>query len=62
MDITQQNYITAERRKAIPNADVCKVAFSKQGGWLATIESLVEEQECFELRLKFWKFDRTKRL
>jgi hypothetical protein len=62
MDITQQNYITAERRKVIPNADVCNVAFSKQGRWLATVESLKDEGKCIELRLKFWKFDSTKQV
>lgn len=57
LDITHQNYITAERKRIIPNADVTHICFSSQGKWLATVESLTEGTTYYELRLKFWKFD-----
>jgi hypothetical protein len=68
LDITQQNFVTAERNKCIPNADVNQIAFSKKGTWLATVESRRDQQttfsktKCTELRLKFWKFNKTKQM
>ncbi|CAG7717113.1 unnamed protein product [Allacma fusca] len=60
LDITNQNYITSERNKAIPFSDVNHISFSKNGRWLITSESRFEEGSFTETRLKFWKFDSVK--
>lgn len=57
IDVCNQNYVTAERDHAIPNATVTNVAFSNGGGWMATSERRldIEGKSCSEFKLKFWK-------
>lgn len=60
LDITNQNYVTAERHKVIPFIEIDHISFSKNGRWLATAESRLEDEIHTEVRLKFWKFEATK--
>lgn len=51
-----RNKITNERDIIIENTDVTKVAISKNGLWLATVEERRDTVYHDEIRLKFWKF------
>ncbi|ODM91074.1 WD repeat-containing protein 75, partial [Orchesella cincta] len=65
LDVCQQNYVTAERHKIVPNAEVTHVAFSKNGLWMGVAESRMEGEgtgKCSEIKLKFWKFDKVKQM
>lgn len=52
-----KNRITQERNCKIENVDVSKIAISKMGLWMATVEQRNEIGFAAEVRLKFWKFD-----
>lgn len=62
IDIVNQNKITDERESKIENTEVRKVALSKSGKWLATVEERREENISKELRLKFWIFNSEKQM
>ncbi|XP_050303801.1 WD repeat-containing protein 75 [Anthonomus grandis grandis] len=62
VDIVNQNKITNERDCKLENTDVKKIALSKNGKWLATIEERKEKKICKEVRLKFWTFNRQKQM
>ncbi|CAL8124340.1 unnamed protein product [Orchesella dallaii] len=66
LDVCQQNYVTAERHKIVPNAEVTHVAFSKNGLWMGVAEARLEDADntgkYSEIKLKFWKFDKTKQM
>lgn len=51
-----KNRITQERNCHIENIDVSKIAISKMGLWLATVEQRNEINFAAEVRLKFWGF------
>lgn len=55
LDITEHTKLTQERNENIINIDVVLIAISDFGQWLATVEQR-NESECFECRLKFWKY------
>ncbi|CAH1122893.1 unnamed protein product [Ceutorhynchus assimilis] len=57
VDIVNQNKITDERECKLENTDVQKIALSKSGKWLATVEERTELNVCKEIRLKFWHFN-----
>lgn len=38
------------------NTEITKIALSKSGLWLATVEERKDEQFHNEIRLKFWHF------
>ncbi|CAH0548148.1 unnamed protein product [Brassicogethes aeneus] len=57
LDIVGQNKITNERSCNIENTEVKKIAISKCGFWLATVEKRENLKYHMEIRLKFWKFN-----
>ncbi|CAH1961489.1 unnamed protein product [Acanthoscelides obtectus] len=59
VDIVVQNKITNERDCVMKNTEITKIAISKCGLWLATVEERIDELYSNEIRLKFWKFDLT---
>lgn len=42
------------------NTEITKVALSRSGLWLATVEERHDEQYHNEIRLKFWHFSEEK--
>ncbi|KAJ8959492.1 hypothetical protein NQ318_022189 [Aromia moschata] len=62
VDIVGQNKITNERDATIQNTEIMRVALSKNGHWLATVEERKDEKYQNEIRLKFWKFDNEKQI
>ncbi|KAG5869680.1 hypothetical protein JTB14_035605 [Gonioctena quinquepunctata] len=60
IDIVGQNKITNERNCVMVNTEITKVAISKTGFWLATVEERKDVEFHSEIRLKFWKFDESK--
>lgn len=60
LDVVGKNKITQERDTLIENIDIKKLAISKTGHWMATIEQRNDKNLVVEVRLKFWKFDATK--
>ncbi|KAJ3663535.1 hypothetical protein Zmor_007789 [Zophobas morio] len=59
VDVVGQNKVSSERNCNIENTQVSKIAISKNGLWLATVESRRDPDYSSELRLKLWKFDVT---
>nr|CAH7748419.1 unnamed protein product [Callosobruchus chinensis] len=59
VDIVVQNKITNERNCTMINTEITKMAISKCGLWLATVEERNDDLYSNEIRLKFWKFDLT---
>lgn len=41
------------------NTDITKLAISKSGDWLATVEERKDFTYQYEIRLKFWMFNST---
>ncbi|XP_076263531.1 WD repeat-containing protein l(2)05287 [Rhynchophorus ferrugineus] len=62
VDIVNQTKITDERESQLENTEVRKVALSKSGKWLATVEDRRSEGVCNEIRLKFWQFNSAKQM
>lgn len=64
IDVAHQNYVTSEREKPIPNAEVLHVGFSKSGAWMGTVEGRIipagKGNHATELKLKFWKMSKEK--
>lgn len=57
VDVVGQNKVSNERSCKIENTQVSKIAISKNGLWLASVESRKDLEYSSELRLKFWQFD-----
>jgi NET1-associated nuclear protein 1 (U3 small nucleolar RNA-associated protein 17) len=57
VDVVGQNKISSERNCNIENTQVSKIAVSKNGLWMVTVESRDDPEFSHELRMKFWKFD-----
>ncbi|XP_018576979.1 WD repeat-containing protein 75 [Anoplophora glabripennis] len=57
VDVVGRNRITNERGVIMENTDVTKVAISKNGLWLGTVEERRDKVYNSEIRLKFWKFN-----
>ncbi|XP_030761208.1 WD repeat-containing protein 75 [Sitophilus oryzae] len=63
IDIVGQNKVTDERETKMENTEVRKLALSKTGKWLATVEDRNGEKNvCEEVRLKFWQFNTEKQI
>ncbi|RZC38720.1 WD repeat-containing protein 75, partial [Asbolus verrucosus] len=57
VDIVGQNKISNERNCSIENTQVSKIAMTRDGLWMATVEIRQDPEFSPELRLKFWYFD-----
>lgn len=52
--------MSEERECRLPNTLVSKIALSRSGLWLATVEERMDDNVSKELRLKFWNFNQEK--
>ncbi|XP_066254192.1 WD repeat-containing protein 75 isoform X1 [Euwallacea similis] len=60
VDIVGQNKLTSERECDLENTDLKKIALSRSGNWLGTVEERKDGEQLKELRLKFWFFNKEK--
>lgn len=53
-----QNYVSQTRDKGVFNANVCSLAISDDGTWLATVERRpIDDKYIVDDVLKFWTFN-----
>ncbi|ORY00710.1 WD40 repeat-like protein [Basidiobolus meristosporus CBS 931.73] len=57
LEVSPRNRVSRTDEKEIIEPQVEHVAFSKNGDWMATVDSRDDGENTPELYLKFWKFD-----
>jgi len=57
LDVVRQNFLSRTKREQIVCTKIDHVAFSDDGGWLATVERRDDKKNALELRLKFWEYN-----
>jgi len=58
LDVVRQNFLSRTKREQIVCTKIDHVAFSDDGGWLATVERRDDKKNALELRLKFWEYNK----